>query len=90
MPGFTPAKASSPTSTAPNAHDYDELAIIYGHTDSTSTVGSASSVTAAQQSMAGQVPMGVRVVKGRNFEVWAAPDGRGGTWIHHVTLAPAK
>lgn len=33
---------SSPTSNQqPNAHDYDELVAIYGHADSTTTVGSA-------------------------------------------------
>lgn len=78
------------TSVKPNAHDYDELKTIYSHLDSTTTVGSAAVASPAQQAMAGQVPMGVRVVKGRNFEIWAAADGRGGTWIHHVTLAPAK
>jgi hypothetical protein len=82
--------SSSPTSTAPNAHDYDELALIYQHLDSTTTVASSPVNTTSQQAMAGQVPMGVRVVKGRDFEVWAAPDGHGGTWIHHVTLAPVK
>ena len=84
--------SSSPTSTAPNQHDADQLAAIYNHLDSTNTysTSSAASATPAQQAMAGQVPMGVRVTMGRNFEIWAAPDGRGGTWIHHVTLAPAR
>jgi hypothetical protein len=83
------ATADGTTSTKPNAHDYDQLKTIYSHLDSTTTVGTAVAVSPAQQSMAGQVPMGVRVVKGKNFEIWAAPDGRGGTWIHHVYLAPA-
>jgi hypothetical protein len=34
--------ASDTKSTHPNAHDYDELAIIYNHLDSTTTVGSAA------------------------------------------------
>lgn len=76
----------SATSVSPNQHDYDQLASMYSHLDSTNTY-STSSANAAQQSMAGQIPMGVRVQKGRDFEIWAAPDGRGGTWIHHVTLA---
>ena len=80
------------TSTKPNQHDYDQLALIYSHTDTTTTLASSSTVSAtnAQQAMAGQVPMGVRVQKGRNFEIWAAADGRGGTWMHYVTLAPSK
>ena len=78
------------TSVKPNQHDYDQLVTIYTHLDTTTTVSSAAAPSAAQQAMAGQVPMGVRVVKGKNYEIWAAADGRGGTWIHHVTLAPAR
>jgi hypothetical protein len=33
--------SQSPTSTAPNQHDYDMLASIYSHLDSTTTIGSA-------------------------------------------------
>ena len=33
--------STSPTSTHPNQHDYDQLAIIYAHLDSTTTIGSA-------------------------------------------------
>ncbi|MDP9245472.1 MAG: hypothetical protein M3O64_02365, partial [Chloroflexota bacterium] len=34
--------SSDPTSTHPNQHDYDELATIYGHLDSFSTIGAAA------------------------------------------------
>ncbi|HLM37780.1 MAG TPA: hypothetical protein VK287_08375 [Gaiellaceae bacterium] len=34
--------ASDTTSTHPNQHDYDELAAIYRHLDSTTTVGNAA------------------------------------------------
>jgi hypothetical protein len=37
----TGANAGSTLSTAPNQHDYDQLATIYGHLDSSSTVGLA-------------------------------------------------
>jgi hypothetical protein len=37
----TGANAGSTLSTSPNQHDYDELATIYGHLDSSSTVGLA-------------------------------------------------
>ena len=37
--------STSPTSTAPNQHDYDQLASIYAHLDSTSTVGGAAAGT---------------------------------------------
>lgn len=82
--------SSSPTSTAPNQHDYDELSIIYGHTDSYNSYSTslASAASPAQNAMAGQNPMGVRVRKGVFDEMWVAPDGHGGLWVHHVTLAP--
>jgi hypothetical protein len=37
----TGANAASTLSTTPNQHDYDELAIIYAHLDSSSTIGIA-------------------------------------------------
>jgi len=44
---------SDPTSNQhPNAHDYDELKIIYAHTDSTTTVGQAVSFNGAGDSAA--------------------------------------
>jgi len=84
--------SSSPTSTAPNQHDYDQLVTIYSHLDSVNTYSTslASVATASQRSMAGQNPLGVRIHKGVFNETWAAPDGRGGVWIHHVTLAPGS
>lgn len=83
--------SSSPTSTAPNQHDYDELAIIYGHTDTYNTYSNTSPMPAppSKSAMVGDdVPLGVLVRKGHFNETYVAPDGRGGLWIHHVTLAP--
>jgi hypothetical protein len=80
--------SQSATSTAPNQHDYDQLVAQYSHTDSYNSYSTSTAMTATQQSMAGQVPMGVRVRQGHFEEVWVANDGKGGLWIHHVTLAP--
>lgn len=81
--------SNSPSSTAPNAHDYAELVIIYGHTDSYgSTKSSVSRITSTQSTMAGDVPLGNLVHKDHFYEVYAAPDGKGGLWINRVTLAP--
>lgn len=79
--------SSDPQSTAPNQHDYDQLVAQYAHTDSYNSYSTSAAMT-EQQSMAGQNPMGVRVRKGVFDEMWAAPDGKGGVWVHHVTLAP--
>ena len=82
--------SQSSTSTRPNQHDYDLLKSKYAHLDSINTYSTsmaATPLTAAQHSMAGEVPMGTRIHKGVFHETWAAPDGKGGTWIHHVTLA---
>jgi hypothetical protein len=82
--------SQSSTSTAPNQHDYDELATIYSHLDSynSSNASFALTLPSADRAMAGDVPMGVRIRRGVHDEVWAAPDGKGGAWIHHVFLAP--
>lgn len=83
--------SSSPTSTQPNQHDYEELGIVYGHTDSYNTYStSTAKASSAQRGMAGDVPMGALVRKGHFSETYAAPDGRGGLWITHVTLAPGS
>jgi hypothetical protein len=80
--------SQSATSTAPNQHDYDQLVAQYSHTDSYNSYAIGSAMTAEQRSMAGQNPMGMRVRKGVFDEMWVAPDGKGGVWVHHVTLAP--
>lgn len=81
--------SQSPTSTAPNQHDYDQLVAQYGHTDSYNSYSTAAAaLTSRQVTMAGNAPMGQRIRKGIFDETWAAPDGQGGVWVHHVLLAP--
>jgi hypothetical protein len=84
--------SQSSTSTAPNQHDYDELATIYSHLDSYNSASAnfALRLPSADKAMAGDVPMGIRIRRDRHDEVWAAPDGKGGVWIHHVFLAPGS
>ena len=90
--------SQSPNSTRPNQHDYDQLSSIYAHLDSYNSYATGSGgggggtchgkKCGQGKPMAGQNPMGIRVRKGVFDEVWAAPDGAGGTWVHHITLAP--
>lgn len=94
--------SQSATSTAPNAHDFDQLVAQYSHTDSynsystsaastTLTSKSAASdvrLSPAQREMAGTAPIGQLIRKGFFDETYVAPDGRGGVWVHHVLLAP--
>jgi len=44
---YTSNPDATPNNLHPNQHDYDELATIYGHLDSTTTVGLAAPQTAA-------------------------------------------
>lgn len=82
--------STSSTSTAPNSHDYNQLSSIYSHLDSykSASASAGASLSASQRAMSGPVPMGVRVSFGVFEEIWAAPDGKGGVYIHHVLLAP--
>ena len=94
--------SQSSTSVSPNSHDYNQLATIYGHTDSYNSYSTSSAMTAtsnaasasdarlspAQRAMLGDVPLGARVRTGIFSETWAAPDGRGGVWVTEVYLAP--
>lgn len=83
----TGANAGSTLSTAPNQHDYDQLALIYAHLDTTNTVGSA---TAARGLGAGHgadgdgTPAGASKAKGRWY---VEPLGGGRYLITHITWA---
>jgi hypothetical protein len=93
--------SSDPTSISPNQHDYGQLALIYNHLDSYNSYDDGSSgggggCTAppgkgcnkfGTNSEAGP-PMGIPVAVGLHHEIWVAADGKGGYWIHHVTVAP--
>ena len=83
--------SNSPSSTAPNQHDYDELVIIYTHLDSYNSYSTTSPmpVNSAQSAMTGDVPLGTLVRKDHFFEIYVAPDGKGGLWINRITLAPS-
>lgn len=82
--------SSSPTSVSPNAHDYDELVTIYSHLDTSTTIGfsAGTSFAKAGSEMLGDVPLGTLVRRDHFFEIYVAPDGKGGLWINRVTLAP--
>jgi hypothetical protein len=81
--------SDSPDSTAPNQHDYEQLAEQYAHLDNYNSYStSAPSLSPGQNAMAGPVPMGVRVRKGVFSETWVARAADGSVWVHHITLAP--
>lgn len=87
--------SNSPTSTAPNQHDYDELVTIYSHTDSynsysTSASAASTAVSAARGEMVTDVPLGQLIHGDAYYETYVAPDGRGGLWINRVILAPLE
>lgn len=84
----------------PNAHDYEQLAEMYSHTDSYDSyddgAGSGGDTgacnappgTGCNKNRSDVPPMGVRVVRGPHHEIWVAARGDGGLWIHHIRLAP--
>lgn len=90
--------STDPLSQWPNAHDYEQLALMYDHTDSYNSYddgsggdGGACSAPPGKgcnKNGADVPPMGVRVVRGPHHEIWVAARGDGGLWIHHIRLAP--
>lgn len=85
----------------PNAHDYEQLEAIYGHTDSynsysatgggdggTCTAPPGKGCNKSSAPDAASPPMGTRVHKGPRSEIWVAPGRDGGLWVHHVTTVP--
>jgi len=91
--------SSDPSSQWPNAHDYEELGIIYAHLDAYNSYSDGSSGggtchgkncphAADAASDGASPPMGLLVHKGERYEIWVAPRADGGYWVHHVLLAP--
>lgn len=86
------------SSQGPNAHDYVELAAIYGELDTYDSFDGESSGGGGGgckappgkgcNKMGSPVPMGVLVHRGPGYEIWVASRPDGGLWIHHVRLAP--
>jgi hypothetical protein len=92
-----------PDSQWPNAHDYEQLAEIYSHTESYNTYAEiggggdgGGTSTGPCNAPPGKgcnklepiVPMGVLVHRTPTHETWVAPRRDGGLWVHQVTLAP--
>ena len=79
--------SSSPTSTSPNQHDYDELSIIYGHLDSfnTAKASSASSPTVGND----RASWGHEVYRSADGSrsVFVRDFGGGNKVVTHVTWA---
>lgn len=71
----------------PNAHDYEQLEIIYNHTDSYSTVDTSSgSSLPASANSTGNTPAGWGISLGRrgNLETFIRQDNDGSRWITSV------
>lgn len=93
--------SSDINSQTPNAHDYEQLALIHQHLDSYNSYDDGSSSgggacnappgKGCNANSPGDVPpMGVRVHKGASEEIWVASRPDGGLWIHHLRLAPSQ
>ncbi len=87
--------SQDPGSTRPNSHDFAMLADMYAHLDSYDSYATGAPTgskgkgpKSRSSAVAGMNPMAMRIRKGVFDEVWAQPDGDGGMWVHHVTLAP--
>jgi len=82
---YTNNPSGPPANTAPNTHDYEELAVIYEHLDSTTTVSSAS---AAMANNANDWGKAVRFTKDGKGRVFVKDLGAGRQMVTFVTWAP--
>jgi hypothetical protein len=73
------ASATDPSNQHPNQHDYDELALIYSHLDSTTTVGSTSAASAMPPA-ASRGDLNSRAEWGRKIR--EAPNRKLELWVH--------
>ena len=91
-----------PLSQWPNPHDFVQLAIIYGGDpdlynsydtgepppeDDTCNAPPGKGCN-KNNPLAEVPPMGIRVSRNGDSEVWVAPRNDGGLWIHHILLVP--
>ncbi|MBT5111020.1 MAG: hypothetical protein HOM25_20240 [Rhodospirillaceae bacterium] len=94
--------SSDPGSQWPNEHDYDLLTVIYDQVDAYNSYddsvgggggGDTKPCRGKKCPNFGEPeipPMGVRVHRGRNHEVWVARGRADSLWIHHVRLVPEE
>ncbi len=85
----TGANAGSTLSTKPNAHDAEELGIIYGHTDSTTTLAASSGRSAGRDVGDDAATWGTEIERGTHgeFSIFERDFGGGEKVITHVTWA---
>ncbi|QSX30619.1 hypothetical protein JYB88_02850 [Shewanella cyperi] len=82
--------SSDPGSQWPNAHDYEELATIYGHLDSYNTYATGSeppSTCKGRKCNSRAFGLGHRIYGNEHFEIWAEAEEDGTLTLHHVYLA---
>src|SRR5215211_4487241 len=88
------ASATDPSNQHPNQHDYNELALIYSHLDSTTTVGSTSATSALPPSASrgdlnSRAEWGRKIMESRTgkLEVWVHRFGEGNKMFTFVIRA---
>ncbi|WP_308368282.1 MULTISPECIES: hypothetical protein [unclassified Microbulbifer] len=92
--------SNDPNSQWPNQHDYQMLSDIYNHLDSyksyddggSSDGGSCNAPPGkgCNKNSNGAVPLGVRVHRDHDREVWVAARNDGGLWVHHIRRVPEE
>ena len=81
------ASSNDPANTSPNQHDYDQLASIYAHLDSTTTISLQAGLKAATE--AALLPVVTDFDEGNNPWEWGTPvafDGQGRANVYRLEL----
>jgi hypothetical protein len=81
---YTSNPLGPPDNQHPNAHDYDELSLIYDHLDSSVTVGTAAVASAAPADDWGKAVRFTKHGKGRVFVKLLGPNQQVVTFITWV------
>ena len=85
--------STSVNSQWPNAHDYEQLAAMYAHTDGydTATIGGTGggSCKGGPKKCGSRAnpSFGIKVMQQGRMQMWVAPGENGTMWVHHVYLA---
>lgn len=80
--------SQDPGSTRPNAHDYEQLDLVYGHTDGATVAAASPAPGASGVDVSDRREWGQLVEKRGAHEVYVRDLGRGQKLITFVTGAP--
>lgn len=85
------SSSTNASSQWPNAHDFEQLALMYNHDDGYATATDTGGTVDPTPCRGGPKKCGsgfsVKIMQNKHSQIWVTPGANGSTWVTHVTLA---